>query len=91
MPNRGRGLILLFESFGFKHGVPLTPTRSSTRCPPNPYYDAAQVPLTGLDAPVIDFLESQYEVRSMREDITLSRPGCPPIRDNRNYLTVAIM
>lgn len=89
----GRGLILLFESFGFKHGVPLDADLVfDVRCLPNPYYDAALRPLTGLDAPVIDFLESQYEVRSMREDIRRFVATWLPayIRDNRNYLTVAI-
>lgn len=87
------GLTLLFESFGFKHGVPLDADLVfDVRCLPNPYYDAALRPLTGLDAPVIDFLESQYEVRSMREDIRRFVATWLPayIRDNRNYLTVAI-
>lgn len=89
----GRGLILLFESFGFKHGVPLDADLVfDVRCLPNPYYDVALRPQTGLDEPVVEFLESQYEVRAMREDIRRFVATWLPayIRDNRNYLTVAI-
>lgn len=92
-PVQASQLTLLFESFGFKHGLPLDADLVfDVRCLPNPYYDAALRPLTGLDAPVIDFLESQYEVRSMREDIRRFVATWLPayIRDNRNYLTVAI-
>jgi len=89
----GRGLILLFESFGFKHGVPLdADIVFDVRCLPNPFYDPELRPLTGLDQPVADFLAGQDEVRAMRDDICRFIATWLPayIRDNRNYLTVAI-
>ncbi len=89
----GRGLILLFESFGFKHGVPLDADLVfDVRCLPNPFYDPELRPLTGLDQPVADYLEAQEEVRAMRDDIGRFVATWLPayIRDNRNYLTVAI-
>ena len=51
-------LTLLFESFGFKNGMPLDADLVfDVRCLPNPHYDPVLRPLTGRDQPVIDFLE----------------------------------
>ncbi len=89
----GQGLTLMFESFGFKHGLPLDADLVfDVRCLPNPHYDADLRPLTGRDQPVIDFLEAEEEFRRMREDIRAFVAKWLPayIRDNRNYLTVAI-
>ena len=89
----GGGLILLFESFGFKHGLPLDADLVfDVRCLPNPHYDPALRPLTGLDAPVSAFLEAQPEVGKMLGDITRYLADWLPayIRDNRSYLTVAL-
>ena len=50
-------LTLLFESFAFKHGVPLTADLVfDMRCLPNPYYTPALRALNGTDAPVARFL-----------------------------------
>jgi UPF0042 nucleotide-binding protein len=89
----GRGLTLMFESFGFKHGIPLDADLVfDVRCLPNPFYDPDLRPLTGKDQPVIDFLEAAGEVALMRDDIHRFVATWLPsyIRDNRNYLTVAI-
>lgn len=89
----GQGLTLMFESFGFKHGIPLDADLVfDVRCLPNPHYDPELRPLTGKDKAVIDFLDAEPEVRRMREDIRRFVADWLPayIRDNRNYLTVAI-
>jgi len=89
----GQGLTLMFESFGFKHGIPLDADLVfDVRCLPNPHYDPELRPLTGKDRPVIDFLEAEAEVIRMRDDISRFIATWLPayIRDNRNYLTVAI-
>ncbi len=89
----GQGLTLMFESFGFKHGLPLDADLVfDVRCLPNPHYDPALRPLTGRDRPVAEFLESDPDVIRMREDIGRFVSDWLPsyIRDNRNYLTVAI-
>lgn len=89
----GQGLTLMFESFGFKHGLPLDADLVfDVRCLPNPHYEASLRPLTGRDQPVIDFLEGQPEVCRMRGDIRRFVADWLPayVRDNRNYLTVAI-
>lgn len=92
-PNERQTLTLLFESFGFKHGVPLDAELVfDVRCLPNPHYNPALRALTGRDAPVAAFLDGEAEVRRMREDITRFITTWLPcyIRDNRNYLTVGI-
>jgi UPF0042 nucleotide-binding protein len=86
-------LTLLFESFGFKHGVPLDADLVfDVRCLPNPHYEAALQPLTGRDAAVVEFLERSPQVERMYADIHTFVAGWLPdyARDNRNYLTVAI-
>ena len=88
-----QGLTLLFESFGFKHGVPLDAELVfDVRCLPNPHYEACLRPLTGRDEPVIAFLEAEPEVLRMRDDIAHFVDTWLPcyVRDNRNYLTVGI-
>ena len=89
----GSGLTLMFESFGFKHGIPLDADFVfDVRCLPNPHYDNDLRVLTGKNKPVIDFLEAEEEVCRMRDDIARFVSTWLPcfIRDNRNYLTVAI-
>jgi len=86
-------LTLLFESFGFKHGLPLDADLVfDIRCLPNPHYDPLLRPLTGRDRAVADFLEAQPEVLRMAEDICRFVADWLPayIRDSRSYLTVAI-
>lgn len=87
------GLTLMFESFGFKRGVPLDADFVfDVRTLPNPYYDHELRPLTGLDQPVIDYLSAQPMVHQMIDDIgTFIAKWLPQFRDdNRSYLTVAI-
>lgn len=87
------GLTLMFQSFGFKYGIPLDADLVfDVRCLPNPHYDPRLRPLTGRDQPVIDFLQKIPEVMRMSEDIRKFIANWLPayIRDNRSYLTVAI-
>jgi UPF0042 nucleotide-binding protein len=86
-------LTLLFESFGFKHGVPLDADLVfDVRCLPNPYYEPSLSSLTGKDMAVVKFLEVFPEVERMYTDIYHFVASWLPdyARDNRNYLTVAI-
>jgi len=87
------GLTLLFESFGFKHGIPLDADLVfDVRCLPNPNYDPRLQPLTGRDAPVMEFLAADPATGKMLEDIRRFVADWLPAfdRDNRSYLTVAI-
>ena len=87
------GLTLMFQSFGFKYGIPLDADLVfDVRCLPNPYYDPRLRSLTGRDEPVIEFLRKTPEVGRMAEDIRKFIANWLPayVRDNRSYLTVAI-
>jgi UPF0042 nucleotide-binding protein len=93
LAGNGEGLTLLFQSFGFKYGLPLDADLVfDVRCLPNPHYDPLLRPLTGRDAAVIEFLEAQPEVQQMLADIRQFLETWLPayIRDNRAYLTVAL-
>jgi len=83
----------LIESFAFKHGVPLDADLVfDVRCLPNPHWETSLRELTGLDQPVIDFLDSQSLVESLFQDLQgfLIR-WLPQLHaSDRNYVTVAI-
>jgi UPF0042 nucleotide-binding protein len=86
-------MTLFFESFAFKHGVPLDADFVfDVRAIPNPYYDLALRPLTGKDAPVIAFLDAQPHANEMLDDIRkFVEKWLPSFKtDNRSYLTVAV-
>lgn len=88
-----RQLSLLFQSFGFKHGVPSDADFVfDARALPNPHWEPALRELTGLDTPVRDYLAGQSEVARMENDIQSFLSGWVPSfrRENRSYLTVAI-
>src|ERR1700687_2324615 len=87
------GLTLMFESFGFKRGVPLDADFVfDVRALPNPYYDHRLRPLTGRDQAVIEYLDALPIVHEMIGDIhAFVLKWLPRFReDNRSYLTVAI-
>jgi len=86
-------LTLLFQSFGFKNGIPLDADMVfDVRCLPNPHYDPVLRPLSGRDAAVIEFLELTPTAQKMYEDIRNFVEDWLPcfLADNRSYLTVAI-
>lgn len=87
------GLTMLFESFGFKHGVPRDADLVfDVRCLPNPHYDPLLRPLTGNDSAVASFLRDHPEVQAMGDDIRrFIETWLPKYQaDRRSYLTVAI-
>ena len=86
-------LTLLFESFGFKNGLPLDADLVfDVRSLPNPHYDPVLRPLTGRDQPVIAFLDNTELAQKMYADIRNFVENWLPsfVADNRSYLTVAI-
>ena len=93
VPNTPQHMSILFESFGFKNGVPSdSDFVFDVRCLPNPYWKEHLKSQTGHDAGVIEFLESQAEVASMLADIIgfLTRWIPHFQQNNRSYLTVSI-
>jgi RNase adapter protein RapZ len=86
-------LSLLFQSFGFKHGVPVDADFVfDVRCLPNPHYEPGLRHRTGQETPVIDFLEAYPEVEEMFESIQTHLQRWLPrfAAGHRSYLTVAI-
>jgi len=89
----GIGMALQFQSFGFKYGVPVDADMVyDARCLPNPHWIENLRPLSGLEQPVIDYLESQPEVEEMYSDIRDYLVSWLPRfqSSNRRYITVAI-
>ncbi len=87
------GLTLLFESFGYKHGTPLDADFVfDVRCLPNPYWQTDLRQYSGLDEPVVHFLEQYDEVKAMFDEICgFLEKWLPRFeREDRTYLTVAI-
>jgi UPF0042 nucleotide-binding protein len=84
---------ILLQSFGFKQGVPRDiDFLFDVRCLPNPHWQTELKPLTGLDRPVIDFLEASEAVHRMRDDIAAYFDHWIPQfeRDGRSYLSIAV-
>lgn len=86
-------LTLVFQSFAFKHGVPLDADLVfDVRVLPNPFYVRELRPLTGCDQPVVDYLRAQPEVADMVAQIQhfIQRWLPAYADDQRSYLTVAL-
>lgn len=86
-------LSLLFQSFGFKYGVPSDADFVfDVRCLPNPHYEPELTKKTGQDPAVIDFLELHDDVDAMYESIQNHLKRWIPCfsQGNRSYITVAV-
>lgn len=86
-------LALLFQSFGFKHGVPVDSDYVlDVRCLPNPYWDPQLRKYTGMDQQVIDFLGSDEMTNRMIDDLTRFLENWLPqfSKSNRSYMTISI-
>lgn len=86
-------LVLVFQSFGFKHGLPMDADYVfDVRFLPNPHWVPELKPYTGLDAPVINYLSQQPEVMSFILQIENLLTTWLPLleKNNRSYVTVAI-
>jgi len=86
-------LNIVFESFGFKYGLPADADYVfDVRFLPNPHWNPELRPMTGLEQPVIDFLERQTEVHQFiyhtRNYLEMWLPQLE--KNNRSYLTIAI-
>jgi len=87
-------LVLTFETFGYKAGVPLDADYVfDARCVlPNPHYDPQLRALTGHDAPVKEYLERETQANLFVEDIQRFLQRWLPrfLLDQRASITVAI-
>ncbi len=93
LKNSTGSMSLLFQSFGFKRGVPAdSDLVFDVRMLPNPHWVKSLRLKSGLDREVQEFLESQPLAEELYEDIRnyLDR-WLPRYKDsNRSYMTVAI-
>ncbi|MCW8330443.1 RNase adapter RapZ [Photobacterium sp. SDRW27] len=88
-----RELVMVFESFGFKHGLPTDADYVfDVRFLPNPHWVPELKPLTGLDQGVKEFLSGHAEVNQLIYQIRNFIETWLPMleKNNRSYLTVAI-
>ncbi len=86
-------LSLMFESFGYKHGIPGDADFVfDVRSLPNPYWEHSLRHLTGRDAPVIEYLAGHTSVQRMIADLSdfLDRRVGEFAQANRSYLTIAV-
>lgn len=86
-------LTLVFESFAFKRGIPTDADYVfDVRMLPNPYYETSLRALSGLDAPVVDYLKQHQDVALMLNHIRsfLEHWLGALARNHRSYVTVAI-
>lgn len=86
-------MVIVFESFGFKHGVPQDADYLfDARFLPNPFWEKDLKNYTGKDQPVKDFLSSQAIVTKFVWQInSFMMTWLPHLeRNNRSYITIAI-
>lgn len=91
--NINRNLSLFFQSFGYKHGLPLDADFVfDARCLPNPHWEPNLRALTGRDQPVTDFLANNRHASQFLDDVTGFLQRWIPLfeAENRSYLTIAI-
>lgn len=92
-PREQNTLSVLFQSFGFKYGIPVDADYLfDIRCLPNPYWELNLRPYNGQDQPVIDFLRKNDSVERMEQSIAQFLENWIPAfkADRRSYLTIAI-
>lgn len=86
-------MTVLFESFAFKRGLPADADFVfDARCLPNPHWDPKLRPLSGKDAAVREYLESQPLVGQFLADIERMLDTWLPRfeSEDRSYVTVSI-
>ncbi|MDG2519021.1 MULTISPECIES: RNase adapter RapZ [Lysobacter] len=87
------GMSLLFESFAYRRGVP--PDADfvfDARALPNPHWDPVLRPLSGRDAAIREYLESQADVNLFFEQIRTFLDTWLPrlhVDSTRSYATIA--
>lgn len=88
-----QGLSLMFQSFGFRHGIPGdSDFVFDARGLPNPYWEPSLKTLTGRDPAVARYLEKHEIVQKFLKDTTgFLKYWIPKFESsNRRYLTISI-
>lgn len=87
------GMAILFQSFGFKNGVPSDADLVfDVRCLPNPHWVTQLRNQTGLDEGVQTFLQGHPPVQEMVDDLIGFLEKWLPrfAANNRSYMTVSV-
>lgn len=87
------GLTLMFQSFAFRRGLPLDADFVfDARCLPNPHWHAHLRPLSGKDAAVREFLDTEPLVGEYFNDTARWLDTWLPRfeQDDRSYVTISI-
>ena len=90
---QGDNLIVILQSFGFKHGLPLDADYVfDLRHLPNPHWLPELRPFSGLDVPVQQFLSNEPLVEQMYNDIYHFIAKWLPIfsEGHRHFLTISL-
>ena len=90
---RDARLALMFESFGYKHGIPGDADFVfDVRSLPNPYWEHSLRRLTGQDPEVIQYLSGHASVNNLVASLIefLTQRITEFAQANRSYLTIAI-
>ncbi|MBI5696218.1 MAG: RNase adapter RapZ [Nitrospirae bacterium] len=91
-PTGGKGLTVSIMSFGFKYGVPYDADLVfDVRFLPNPHFVPELKPLTGMDAPVREFVLAKEDTVRFVEKINGLLDFLLPLyeKEGKNYLTIA--
>lgn len=86
-------LTISVMSFGFKYGVPLdADIQMDVRFIPNPFYDLELRDLSGLEAPVRDFVMSQPQTEAFLDHWTQMLTSIAPryLDEGKTHLSVAL-
>jgi len=87
------GMAISVNSFGFKHSVPNdADIVMDVRFLPNPHYDPALRPLSGLDAPVVDFVMSRPETEAFLDKWLALLDAVVPsyVAEGKHHLSIAM-
>ncbi|GAA5444191.1 RNase adapter protein RapZ [Microbulbifer sp. NBRC 101763] len=90
---KSESMAILFQSFGFKYGVPVDADLIfDLRCLPNPYWETSLRQKTGLDPEVAEYLQGHPETGKMQADITSFLNNWLPSyqKSNRSYTCISI-
>jgi UPF0042 nucleotide-binding protein len=91
-PGTGR-MAVTFESFGFKNGAPRdADLMLDVRFLPNPHYDPELRPLTGMNQPVVDYIDAEGDLTAFLEVLNPLLDHMLPryLAEGKNHLVVAV-
>jgi UPF0042 nucleotide-binding protein len=86
-------MAVTFESFGFKNGAPRdADLMLDVRFLPNPHYDPELRPLTGMDEPIVDYINSEGDLTEFLAVLNPLLDHMLPryLAEGKNHLVVAV-